>query len=362
MHTSRFLRLRLWRPRTFLVAGAALVLLLPTSQVFAQPIVGSTQPDMVSLGTVRVGATVEASVRIFGPGQDTAGVAVKTQPPRFVRVTETRLDTQKFGNVEPSVVCDVTISLDTSRAGNFSGIIKVQIGDVEVEVPVAANVLEQAAGFTKVLIVETPFNRFSTSDAAIFDPWLEVVKSAKLDVHYLEVDRSRPVLRDLDLSKFDVILLADTGLFFARDGDFAKLREFAAAGGRVIVAANHFMRGSVEKTNEFVVPLGLKMTDVEPDGAAVWQVEGEQIATHKLTDGVKTLKFHRPSPVAVEDEKRGKILVAAPPYPDAGFVAVTDVDRGQVVVLGVSLWWNWIASENEAGADNAKLLGKLLRR
>ncbi len=347
----------------YLVGGNLLCLLYCATQASAQPVVGSFQPDALSVGNVRVGATVEASVRIFGPGNDTVGIAVKTQPPRFVRVMETRLATQKFGNVEPSVICDVIISMDTSRAGEYSDKMKVQIGEIEVEVPVAASILEQEAGLSRVLIVETPFHRHSASDASIFDPWLELVKSAKLDVHYLEVDGTRPVLRELDMSNFDVVLLAGAGLHFAREGDIEKLKKFVAMGGRVVIAANRFMSGSVAKANEFVVPLGLTMTDVEPRGQyPVFEVEGEQILKHKLTAGVGTLRFQRPSPVAVNDEKKGKILVASAAFPDAGIIAVAEADRGQVVVLGISLWWNWIASKDEAGADNARLLQNLLSK
>jgi hypothetical protein len=344
-----------------LAARNLLIVVFCSSHALAQPVVGDFQPDQLSLGTIRVGATVEASVRIFGAGSETAGISVKTQPPRFVRVTQTQLATQEYGNLGRFVVCDVMVSLDTSRAGEFSGKIKVQIGEIEIEVPVAASILEPQAGLSRVLIVESPFNRFSTSDSSIFDNWLNLVKSAKLDVHYLEADGARPVLRNLNLSIFDVVLLADTGLHFAREADFAKLKDFVAGGGRVVIAANHFMSGSVAKANEFVVPFGLKMTDTEPQGASnVFEVEGEEILRHRLTAGVDILRFHRPSPVAVQDKKKGKILVAAPAYPDAGIVAVADAAKGQVVVLGISLWWNWIASKDEAGADNARLLRNLL--
>jgi hypothetical protein len=107
------------------------------------------------------------------------------------------------------------------------------------------------------------------------------------------------------------------------------------------------------------------MTDTEPAPKAkdpAIEIEDADIAKHVLTAGVETLRFHRPSPVGVEDEKRGRILVAAPPYPDAGFVAVAQADRGQVVVLGISLWWNWITSPKESGADNARLLQNLLTK
>jgi len=190
---SRYKIARIAALTAYLVAGTLVVLLFCSSPASAQPIVGGLQPDMLSLGTIRVGSKVEASVRIFGAGDDTAGVVVKTQPPRFVRVTETRLGTQNFGKLGTFVVCDIVISLDTANAGEFSGKIKVQVGEIEAEIPIAASVLEQEAKLSRVLIVETPFNRFSTSDASIFDAWLELVKTAKLDVSYLEVDCvSRP--------------------------------------------------------------------------------------------------------------------------------------------------------------------------
>jgi len=123
------------------------------------------------------------------------------------------------------------------------------------------------------------------------------------------------------------------------------------------------MSGSVARANEFVVPFGLKMTDTEPGGNyPVFEIEDGHIAKHKLTAGVGKLRFQRPSPVGVEDEKKGKILVAATPYPDAGFVALAAADRGQVVVMGVSLWWSWIASKDESDADNARLLQNLLTK
>src|SRR5262249_6781250 len=136
--------------------------------------------------------------------------------------------------------------------------------------------------------------------------------------------------------------------------DFDKLKTFVSNGGRVIIGANAFFAGTVEKANEFLATFGLRMSDVEPAGINVFQVEGEEIAEDSLTAGVQSLRFFRPSPVAIEDKDKGKVLVAAPPYPDEGFVAVANAEGGQVVALGVSLWWNWIASAQESDSDNAR--------
>lgn len=112
-----------------------------------------------------------------------------------------------------------------------------------------------------------------------------------------------------------------------------------------------------------MVPYGLQMTDTEPQGNyPVIEIDEADVAKHKLTAGVSQLRFQRPSPVAVEDKKKGTILAASDPDNDVGFVAVAQADRGQVVVMGISLWWNWLASKDEAGADNARLLQNLLSK
>jgi hypothetical protein len=337
-------------------------LTLVSSPAAAQPAAAKSQPDRLTLGRVFVDATVEASVRVMVKGADTAGVEVRTKPPEFLKVTETRLATQTYGQLGTFVVYDVLVSVDTQNAGDFRGKLKVSIGDQDVEVPVDVKILDQEPDLRRVLVVETPFHRFSTGDATLFEPWLELVKSARLDVHYLEVDHGRPVLRDLDLSKFDVVLLAGDGLMSARENDFERLRTFVSDGGRVILAANHFFVGTVEKANEFLASFGLRMSDVETPGINLYQVDGEEIAEDPLTAGVESLRFFRPSPVAVEDQDKGKVLVGAPPYPDEGFVAVANAESGQVVALGMSLWWNWIASPQEAESDNAKLLKNLLSK
>ena len=49
------------------------------------------------------------------------------------------------------------------------------------------------------------------------------------------------------------------------------------------------------------------------------------------------------------------------PGPAAYGVVIRD-GKGEVIALGTSLWWNWIASDVERGADNALLLQNLLMK
>jgi hypothetical protein len=116
----------------------------------------------------------------------------------------------------------------------------------------------------------------------------------------------------------------------------------------------------VKAANGLLDPYGLRMTDVEPGGLAGIQVPRPE--ADPLTQGVGPLRFFRPSPARVIDAKKGKLLVAAPPYPGEGFAAVARVGEGEVVALGQSMWWHWISTDQSQGADNAKLLQQLLTR
>jgi hypothetical protein len=208
--------------------------------------------------------------------------------------------------------------------------------------------------------VETPFSRFSTSDAAMFNPWLNLVSGAHVDVHYLDVRPRSPVLREIDLANIDVVLLGMGGLVNLHDSDINRLRQFTERGGRTILTANRFFVGTVGKANALLVPYGLRMTDTEPIDRPEFDLRAAEIANHPLTDGVKALYFHRPSPVAVTDSNKGTILVAAPTYPGEGFVAVARAGQGEVVALGESLWWSWVDSDRAKGSDNGALLANLM--
>jgi hypothetical protein len=215
---------------------------------------------------------------------------------------------------------------------------------------------------TRLLVTETPFSRFSTSDAALFDAWRQIIDGAHLDVHYLDARPGLPVLRAFDLAKIDVVLLGQEGLLGLDDSDVDRLKTFTEQGGRTIVAANYFFRGTVGKANALLTPYSLRMRDVEPDRPNEFDIGAAEVASDPLTRGVTSLYFFRPSPVAVTDSGKGKNLVPAPAYPGEGFVAVARAGRGEVVALGQSLWWHWLTQGRDKTAGNAVLMRNLLEK
>jgi hypothetical protein len=104
------------------------------------------------------------------------------------------------------------------------------------------------------------------------------------------------------------------------------------------------------------------MIDTESREKHEFDLEATEIVNDPLTDGVKTLHFFRPSPVAVTDSHKGKILAHAAGDPGQGYVAVARASQGEVVALGQSLWWQWIAKDHAKGSDNAVLLANLLKK
>jgi len=331
-----------------------------STPLYAQPDPGKAQPDRLDFGMVRMGATVDGSVRILKAGDDATGVPVNVHPPSFARVKRVELATQTYGHLGTRVLCDIFVSIDTQHVGKISGTMVVEIGAQKVEVPIKANVLPQDPNATSLLVVQTPFNRVSTEDASRFNPWLKLVESEGLDAHYIDIIRHEPVLRDLDLSQFDVILLASTGLYFALNADVERLNQFVADGGRLIVSANAFMAGTVEKANELLTPAGLRMNDTEPRKTELFDVTGDEIISDTLTESVLRIKCFRPSPIAILDHAKAKILVDAPQYPGEGFVAVGRQGEGEVIALGQSLWWNWIGDAKYAGSDNQRLFRNMV--
>ncbi len=336
--------------------------LLASSTAPAQPKPGQVQPDRLPLGVLRVGAIAEASLRIFVEGDDPKGLVPNIKAPAAVKVLKEHVGVENFGK-EDIIVYDVVLAIDTAKAIKLSGDLEVEVGKQRVRIPISVQVRQPEPGLTRILIVESPFDKYSTSDASLFYAWLGVAASAKLDPQYLLTDDKKPVLRDIDLSKIDVVVMAESGLFHAQETDRKRLTEFVKKGGRLVVSADAFYRGSVAKANELVAPFGLRMVDDEPRGLNDFEVGGEDIAKDPLTKGIERLRLRRFSPTAITDKKKAKVLVAAPTYPDQGLVAVARLEGGgEVITLGNSLWWAWIGRTENQESDNARLWQNLVTR
>jgi hypothetical protein len=351
---------RAW-PRNVLALAALAASLVSLPFAHGQAESGKVSPDSLLLGKVRVGSTVEASVRMFASGDSAAGVSYGVKPPPFAKVTDVKLGTQTYGTVT-LVVCDVSLAIETASAGDLEGSLVIQVRDQKAEVPVRVNVAEAEPGLTKVLVAETPFERFSTGHGSHFEAWLQVVESAGLDPDYVLVERNRPVFLDRTLYSYDVVLLGGMGVYGLTDEDRQKLRRYLDAGGRVVLTANHFFRETVPQVNKLLEHYGLQMDDVEQPSPAQFRLEGDEIVADALTKDVAKVAFFRPSPVRVLEPAMGKLLVAAPQFPESGYVAVGRSAKAEIVVLGTSLWWDWITPNKSDGADNARLLGNLLKR
>ncbi len=333
----------------FFVAGWILYPLWQERQ--ATP-VSNFQPDRIDFGTVYSGATVEGSVRVFFD-RESAGLKPRVRGPRFLKVADIVVDTHSNSRTGDSVTCDIFFTIKPIVAGDRSVSLKVLLGDEIAEIPVRLTVLPRSAETTKVLVTASPFKYTSTHDVSHFEPLLNLTRSAQLDLHYT---RHLP----LDLSGFDVLLLAGKELCQVDEEKISRIKDFVAAGGRLVICANAFLRPSVPKANEVLKHFGLQMQDIEP----IRQVDVATIEADGLTEGIRKLTWFRPSPVQVIDPRRGKILVPSPGDPRNGnaYVAVArDKEawgNGEVIVLGQSLWWFWIGR----GSDNARLLKNLLTR
>jgi hypothetical protein len=330
--------------------------------LFGESVAGKSQPDRLDFGPVRMGATVEGSVLVFTDAADSAELSCDVQPPPFLKITRVQRGriTDRSGVTKSDFYVYVAVSTD--RIGEYVGTIGVEVGSQKTTIPVKVNVLAPDALARRMLIVSSPFNCSSTAAAAAFDPWLRLVESANLDPDYFEVLQNQSVLRQLDLSKYGVILIGEYGLLRLHDSDIAKLKQFVNDGGRLLVCANCFFHGTVDRANEVLVPAGLRMTDSEPGGTKPFELAGSDILRDPLTKSVRRVKCFRPSPIVVTDKSKGRILVNAPPYPGAGFVAAARQGKGQVIALGQSLWWNWIGDVRYRDCDNRQLLLNLVAK
>ncbi len=320
-----------------------------------------SQPDRVDFGAVRVGATIEGSVMVYEDGDDASKVKVDLESPEFVSTKIIRKGAKTYGKYGSKVNVEIGIVMDASKAGEFKGELIATIGGRRVPIQISATILAPMKDSRRVLVAETPFVATSTSDASLFDPWRQLVRSAELNVDYLMVDGDKSVLRDLDLSGYDVILLGQGGVYWIKEPDIARLNKYLFRGGRVIVTANHFFSGMPAKANKITSTFGLEMTDTERGGLAGYiELGDDDIKPHPLTQDVGRLRFRRASPIMAKDPMNGKILVAAPSYEGQGYVAFARAGKGEVVMLGQSLWWNWISKGQAADSQNRLLLRNLL--
>jgi hypothetical protein len=334
---------------------SALLLALLATEIYGQPRVGQAQPDRIVFDTVHAGATVEASFLVFAAPAAAGEAKFKVTAPPFVRVLRKETDLSTAGLLRGTV----EFALDTGKVGEFAGQVAIELNATSVRVPVSASVRPQRPGLLRLLVVETPFQRFSTSDGGHFRQWTDLVAAAPWDVSYLLAYRDQPVLRDLKLSEFGAVLLGPEGVCGLTPADVKRVRAYAEDGGCVLVMANAFFRGTVEKANTLLEPYGVVMADEEARGEGNQvTIENAAIAPRLVKAGVQRVTFYRASPSTVTNPMLAKVLVpAANVGKDGdGFITSANAGNGKIVVFGQSLWWSWVSSRNDPHGGNAKLL------
>jgi hypothetical protein len=336
--------------------------LFSAGQAAAQPKAGQVQPDRLDLGTVHVGATVEASFMVMTPGKD-AKAKFEVTAPAFVKVLRTTTDTQEYGPGNAFVRGSADLAIDTTKVGNLRGQIEVKLGPTTAAVPVSAVVKPQRPGLMRLLVVETPFQRYSTSDGGMFKPWADLVAASPWDVSYRLVTRGQPVVPGLRVGKTDAVLLDPDAVFSLTADDVKTVQAFAEAGGLVVVAADHFFRGTAPQANKVLLRYGLEMRDEERHLAAGNLTLGKaDLDPQVVKAGIESTHFHRASPVAIKHGTAARALVRAVDVgqPGDGFVATARAGKGHVVAVGQSLWWNWVSTSRDPSGGNAKLLRWIL--
>ncbi|AMV24899.1 hypothetical protein VT84_10910 [Gemmata sp. SH-PL17] len=340
------------------LAAGCLLVLAPAGR--AVPVVGQAQPDYLPFGTVCVGGAVEGSFLVYASADDPKPT-VKVEAPKFVKVLGTKTFARQVGAANSFTCVEVEVAIETAREGEFESEIKVTVGEVTTKMPVSVVVKTRKAGQIRLLVAGTPFECAATDSGKMYKAWTDLVRDAGLDTSYLLVRPKQPVLRDLDLSKYNCVLLNAHALLSQTADYVQRVRAFAKAGGRVVVTTSAFFTGSVPAANEVLDGTGLELLDQgAPRGLKNVTPKADDFSPEVVKAGIKSATFFRASPIRVENG--GRVLVSAVGFEKAGlgFVATAKVGKGEVTVMGVSLWWLWTAGERGEGADNTKLLRWLL--
>lgn len=336
-------------PHLTLVASSLLCGLFP-GQGTKTP---TAQPADLVFGTVREGTRIEGNFLVFWNDARFADEATEVEATGPVRVLASENDMR--AGTGPTT--RVWLSIETGEIGAVESSVTVKCEGHTLTVPVEAVVLPRDPLSTRVLVAGSPFDGYSSDDSSVFDGWRGIVDRGKLEVHYVNAKSGSPIVPVDVLQRVDVVLVDPDGLMQCTPDDMNRLQGFISGGGRVILTADRFFRGTVAKANELATGFGLRMEDAEV--AQVVELADEQILDHPMTEGVEVVKVRRPSPTALIEPERAKALVQMPGNPDRAFIALSRTEsRGELVTIGESLWWAWVHDYPES----SRLLRNLLTR
>lgn len=381
-------------PRRWLISVAlgvlalltlALLLLFSGGTAPTKSVAWRIQPDQFPLGTVLKDSRVEMSFGVFSglrpspmPSFITGlpssirkpcewGIEsfrslkaksewrLKVEAPDFLKVDEAGI---QFHSSEGPFAF-VTVTLKTDRPGRSNGNLVVHLFSTaytttNILVPVSAIVATaQALPPRRVLVTETPYECYSTGNGHDFEPLADLV--TRLATNGVRVDFRRKL--PASLSGYSVVLVGGGSLAGSTPAQASALRKFVSGGGRLILAADAFFVPTAPKANGLLGSYGLQIINRDIGRG----ITNSTVIPDSLTSGVRQLEFWRPAPIKITDPSQAKLLVVTEDG-GGGIVAVSrQANRGEVIVVTQSLWWNWIRAD-PTKVDNRLLLENLLAR
>jgi hypothetical protein len=173
----------------------------------------------------------------------------------------------------------------------------------------------------KVLLCQSPFVPGTS---------LEVFRNLKLMMADLRIQMDATNQLPHDLFQYRMMILHGSALNYLLGNERNRLEEFLRKGGRLVILADHFCKGTVMKANHLVEGFGIWLHDREYDEVTCTH---RQIVPHPLTRGVQQLYLYRCTPLQAFFP--GKLLIANPDQPKEGFMACSG-PYDNLLVIGLS--------------------------
>lgn len=247
------------------------------------------------------------------------------------------------------------LTAEAVRPGIHRGSVRVTLSAAgrtprTVDVPVAMTVVDRPPTGA-VLLVSTPFDRYSTENGGDFEPLTAL--TSRLAERGVQTDFLENLPSPLD--RWQVVLLGTDALVRLDPRRVAQVQAFVRQGGRLILSADAFYDTTARQANRVLEPFGLMLGSRD----VALRVTADRVAADPLTAGVSSLEFWRPTGITVTDPRQGRLLATTSDSPGHGFLAVSrEAGRGDLVVLAQSLWSFWILPAS--GTNQAWVLQHLL--
>lgn len=205
-------------------------------------------------------------------------------------------------------------------------------------------VRERPASGGRVLFVGTPYSDTSA---------VETLRNLSLMLSELEIDMSAySAFPPEDLSLFHTVVLWEGALASVTDKQVALLHTYMQSGGKLVLLADYFHRGTVSGANKLMQRYGVTMRDEEME-----ETQFESTSAFRSTSGVARVLMKRAS--VINAGTPDNVLVSAGGKPDEAVVSRCG-PNGNLYTIGVSTLSRLLSVGWPF--DNGRLFAALLRQ